>query len=494
LLIGLERVLGMDWYGSLFLVKVTLVVLTPPMLYRALIGAARVTPRRTEEPAPLAIAHRAAIAVGVAALLIRRIRDAASIAWWSPLLLEATSSSVAFLIGMCGIVAMTRGARQPHVVWQCLAASLWMAATLVHPSIGLFTVVFYYLATIGCWRLGPMLAVLTVTCILPAVAVAVWFQPAVSLDAAAFVRSYVVVNHPFHYLPSEFGTLTRQPWWVSFAGVCLALAAAGAWGWVRRDRRSVLLASVFLAAYAGCVAVQFALVEVWPVKSVAALGPVRFSLFGYYMVVLLVARAVAATVVTPRACGDSATRVDVENPVSQGSESRPWRARLRPMTVPVVLAAAIAVAFVGWRDAPMEAIRRADAEFYDWVSAHTPADAVFAAYFGDLNTRLPLVADRAVLAGAGFPFREDFFAEHDRRTQLLFGTPQQLRQLPGTWIGEKHENFYRSLGPADFVRMAAEFRLDYVVIETGRSAAFRGIRAVYQDTTRTVYAMPDLRS
>jgi hypothetical protein len=133
-----------------------------------------------------------------------------------------------------------------------------------------------------------------------------------------------------------------------------------------------------------------------------------------------------------------------------------------------------------------------------WIGDKTPADSVVAAADDFVSVDVALIARRATLVGIGFPFREDFFAEHTFREELLFGRPEERSKLrSGQSDNVRGDDgriaYFRLLGPKDFAAIAQERQLDYVIVEAGHAAAFGDITPAFADARWRVYATESLR-
>lgn len=473
----LARGFGGHWYAALFLLRIAAAVFLPALWYLTLMGYVRAWRNgRSERGETPFDAGGSLAAVVVFVGLVQVVRPIVSawfsIAWWPPFQPQATSATYSLLFALAGNVSLLRDGRTR--AW--LGVALWAMASLLHPAVSLFAIALHGIATFDRGRWRGAAAALVGGWLLPTVALAIVCRPTVSLSAAEFVRTYVVVRHPSHYWPAQFGTLTARPWWVSFflvAGLLLAAVPYAAW---RRDRRLTALALLLATAYVGCVGLQYLAVVAWPSKLLAMLGPVRFSALGFYAWLLLAALVAAdlASLVPKRLPNVAARLVNLRMP--------------RPVALVLL---GIATLFVGTTqlDAPFRRVRAKHAGLFAWIAENTSRDAVFATPDDDLTVDIALVAERPVFAGFGFPFREDFFAEYALRDALLFGTPEQRAQLAAGGAANPKQTYYYSLSPRDFARISAERRLDFVVVAAAHAGSFGDTVPAYADDTHRVYAI-----
>lgn len=557
LMATLARVLGDDWYAALFMLRVAAAFFLPVAWYLVLGGyarlrlageeeglrfedggwkeahrrppvhpsssivdppsaRARISPPTTTADFAAWLAATLVIVAGLAEIVRPSIAALFSIAWWSPFQPQATSATYSLLFGLAGCTTLLGRTRFRTGI----GLVAWAAASLLHPAVSLFVIVFHGIATTGRWRFGSAAATVVVGWVAPCAALAIVCRPTVSLSAEEFIRAYVLLRHPNHYWPPAFGSLSQWPWQHSFllvVGLMAAVLPYAVWrrwhGQRRGDLPLVRLTVLFIAAYVGCVALQYAAVVVWPTKLLAMLGPVRFSSLGYFAWLLLaaiVAGDLARIVVEHRnvagpRMGDRGWRVEGAEPGAFLPSSilhspsflrhPAWRRLLLPRGSTLALIA-LAAAYVGVsaRDDSFERARQASPQFYAWI-ARTEPDSVFAVADDYVSVDLALVAHRAVFAGFGFPFREDFFAEYAYRDALLFGPVE--RRIAIARVGRSTEaaklGHFRNLGPHDFVRIADQRRLDYVIIEAEHAAQFRSVAPEFATREWRVYSIAALR-
>jgi hypothetical protein len=501
LVVGVARLFGDDWYAALYLLRVTAAFLLPVLWYLVLSGYVRAwfvgdgqndedtpynerDPRRDAYPLAASVAGSLVILAGLAEIIRPSVAALFSIAWWSPFQPQATSATYSLVCTLAGNALLLRRTRASAI---CGVAA-WTAASLLHPAVSLFAIVFHGIATYGRWRGASAAAAVVAGWLVPCAVLAFVCQPSVTISAEGFVRTYVRLRHPHHYWPPAFGSLTEWPWQTSFlllAGVMLAALPWAAW---RRNRRLARLTLLFVAAYAGCVALQYLVAVIWPVKLIAMLGPVRFSAFGFYAWLLLAAIVAADITQTIVARRTAAMAIPCR------SNRAAWQVLMLPRgsTLILILLAAVYVG-VSKRDDPFEQQRQANAAFYESIRP-TRDGSVFAAA-DELSVDIALVGRRAVFTGFGLPFREDFFAEYAHRQALLFGTLERRAELSrgGRRGVDAKLVFFRRLGPRDFVRIADERQLDYVIIEAQHAEQFASIVPLYANADWRVYAVDTLR-
>ncbi|MBY0309587.1 hypothetical protein K2Q16_00340 [Patescibacteria group bacterium] len=460
-----------DWYKTLFWYRVMLVTFLPPLIFLALVSFF------CRRESVIQIKATILIGIGVGLALVPLFSDQFTVALWRPIDLTVTPHALALCIGMAAMYLSNHGYHRSSL-------PVWFFATLMHPAVGLSLITFYAILTWQ-WQRLRLIAVMVAGILLPFAALHLLFAADNPLSAADFVYHYVLSNHPIHYLPSQFesSTLSPFPWYVHFFFVNLLLLCLTGAGWWQKQRFVVITGALALASYLGAVALCFLFIELWPIKSVAVLGPSRYTLFGYWFVVMLTSTLLTLAPLRyflPRILFFITKTLDM---------------RFLPQLTLTILALLVIGVSTHLIDTPQTTWRDRHQGFSAWVE-NTPDKAVFAANsnaFFEYLINTPLTLQRSVLAGNGFPFREDDFIEYNRRRSLLYGSPEHWETLPGSSFQIKSNVHFRSLTPSDFKRISSLYPLDYVIIEPSFALAFQSYTPTYKDETVYVYSVADFR-
>jgi hypothetical protein len=396
-----------------------------------------------------------------------------SVAWWEPILFDALPQNVSLALALSGFILL-------FFNFSFFSFALVFVAGVLHPPICLFACIFgsiIYSRNIFSIRANKSLLLFCFLPCLIATAFSVYFfSGGAKVSTADFIRVYVIEGHPSHYLPRAFGSLTKYPWYFSFSVIVIGLLVSSAMLAVLRCKawRNALMAA---AAYAGAVLFQYLFIEIWPIKLMAALGPSRFTMFGPWFLAIFLLLVVLLCI----------SRVLRNHPLA--GDITGFATRFLPGQVIFVLLIALgvlAVTYIG-KGHNFEALGAQDKSFFKFVKSSTSKNDVLVLPFSSTRLYLPLLTGRGVFFGNGFPFSENYFLEYERRKVLVSGNSQTLRSIPGAWIGEKYANFYRSLTPEDFVKIAREFPLQWVVIEKRYSDKFVNCEISFESSAIRVY-------
>jgi hypothetical protein len=480
---GVTRAAGHGIAGGLPVVKALLMALLPA-LFSAIVMASVVAlaAGRNQDAARPGLRPSLLLAAMAAPVLVflfqGELGALLSVAWWKPLALDATPHNLSLLLTLAGFSFIGLGAGVAGAVFV-------FAGGIFHPVVGLFATAFCCVLLCSRKSIQGMRRALGLglgASMAAAILISVVFGSGGALSAGEFVRIYAIEAHPSHYLPSQFGALSALPWQASFAAVLAGLAAA-AIVLYRQGSTACWNALLALIAYLGAVALQYLFVEVYPVKLVAALGPSRFTMFGPWFLLAFFLLAVARPVDGNRRLGKFAGWCE------RVLLAVHWR-HIGFASVPL---AALVVAYAV-RPVDLELADRDSRELARFAVEKTRTEDVFALPFDAPRVEFPLKTGRALFHGNGFPFAEKYFAEWDARNAFINGGSSEIAAYPDSWIGGKYARHYRLLKPADFLRAAAAYRLDWVVVESNYAGEFARCKADFNSAKYRAYSRDALRA
>jgi hypothetical protein len=399
-----------------------------------------------------------------------------SVAWWMPLYFDATAHNVSLLLTISGFLILWLGGNS-------LGALLVFLGAVAHPVVALFSSALVCILLCKFDSLSKDLRLVGVgfgASLVGAALIKIFFEAGGAMSAQDFVRIYVVEAHPAHYIPSQFGSLSRMPWMGSFAIVTAGLLSATI---ILFKLNSSAWKNCFLAffAYSSAVLAQFLFVEIGQIKLIATLGPSRFTMFGVWFVFIFY------TIAFLKFFEGNLFLLKISD-----------RIRLEIASVRWIFIGAcyfilgVAIAFYSFNsssfDLPDEAKPLA-------IFAKTKTDIsdVFVLPFYAPRIDFPLKTGRAIFHGNGFPFSEDNFKEWDARNSFVNGNNAEIVKLSGSWIGDKYANHYRSLAPSDFLEEAIKYKIDWVVLETDYSKKFSGCKADFESPKYNAYSLLALK-
>jgi len=229
------------------------------------------------------------------------------------------------------------------------------------------------------------------------------------------------------------------------------------------------LTSIFVFSYLLAVVFQYVFIDIFPSKIFATIGPVRFTQFAYWMIVISWTIMLSNLWFLDKLYYDFNLK------------------KLYLFMVGVYIITGILMI-----DSPKMDISQKDKDIYQFIK-NTPKDSVYAVCFGNFQLDIPNIAKRAVVAGNGFPFNESYLKEYMDRKELLYGNREKIDKIQGTWEGDKIAKYFRKLKPKDFIKISNKYKLDYVVIESNYSLNFNKYKPKFENKKVKIYKTSDFK-
>ena len=267
--------LGVDWYTTLYLLKLLLVLCVPPLLFLA-------THHIFMKWHPAAAQFKSYSTIVIMLFLCALGLFAAAFEktiifnrpfGWASIQLFAANTvspmSLSFFFGLLYNIASFQ-----YGMFRHFSPLLLLTSTLIHPVIGMCHFMFsltFKLPIDFKKRSLVKLGVDFLIGIIGATVVLFLFKNnTVNLQANTFIDIYVYLRHPHHYLMSSmFGW--RSIFWVLFFLFPIFLSFKA------KEKKYLLLSVMVFVSFMITPIIQFLGTEVWKVKEVAIIGPSRFT-------------------------------------------------------------------------------------------------------------------------------------------------------------------------------------------------------------------------
>ena len=399
-----------------------------------------------------------------------------SVAWWIPLYFDATANNFSLLLTISGFLILWVGCKS-------LGAAFVFSGAVFHPVIALFSSVLSCILLCKFNSLYKDLRFLICgfgASLVGGFFIKIFFDDTGAISAQDFVRIYAVEAHPSHYIPTQFGSLSKMPWMGSFAIVAAGLLSA-----------TIFLFKLNCSAWKNCflafftysfaVFAQIFFVEINQIKFIAALGPSRFTMFGAWFIFIFY------TIVFLKFFAGNSYLINISERIIREIESVRW---ISICACYFILG--ITIVFYSFNSSSFDLPEEAK-PLATFAKTNTDINDVFVLPFHAPRVDFPLKTGRAIFHGNGFPFSEKNFMEWGERNSFVNGNNAEILKLPGSWIGDKYANHYRSLVPGDFVRESIRFKIDWVVLETGYSENFSGCNANFESPKYKAYSLLSLK-
>lgn len=466
--------------GGLAVVKAVLLILLPIVVSLLFFASIKT---HMEDKNKKNITSLTSILVAVGAplfifLLQGRIGALLSVAWWVPLYFDATPHNVSLLLTIFGFLMLRLGGK-------CLGVGVILVflGAIIHPAVSLFSSVFSCILLYNFDSLrksGGFLGVGICASLVGSIFVKIlFFEAGDVLSAQDFVRIYAFEAHPSHYIPSQFGSLSKIPWMGSFSIISGGLLIATI---ILYKLNSSAWKNSFFAfiAYSFSIALQFLFVELTQIKLMATLGPSRFTMFGTWFLFIFY------SIIFMKLLERNSYLQKISERICIWITSTPWF-----YICFCYLVLALITIFYSFKSGSFDLPDDANmlATFAREKSSTTD---VFVLPFFAPRAVFPLKTGRAIFFGNGFPFNEMNFLEWEDRNSFVNGSSSVIAKIPGSWIGAKYATHYRSLTPSDFLEESKKHKIDWVVVEADYAQDFSECRADFESSQYRAYSIPTL--
>ncbi|WP_019670901.1 hypothetical protein [Eudoraea adriatica] len=451
IIVALSWISGLSWYKTLYILKLFLSILNPILYYKVSYALVR----NYVDKSKLSVLAPIILGAVVLMVFLEGYREFFTIASWLNYTQAIQANSLSLVFCLSAILLKENGARS---IFYLL---FFLAGCLIHPTVGFFGALFYILFLIPEYKKeGKNILKIALSCILGMAFIKVIFSSDSSLSTSEFINYYVLERHPWHYHVPYY-KIYIENWMSFFVKINFLFLIPLCYGIIKKNKKLILLAALSLFFYAGAITIQYVFIDLYPVKMIAYLGVSRFTSFGYWMLLPLWGILLADFI----------------------GENRHFifpNLNLKNFRLIIINLIFVGIVFL---DNPKEDRYRKKKDFYDFVSS-TPKDAIFITYSTKLNTDLRIIGRRGVLVGLEFPFTEMAIKEFSNRFSSVYGSRQ--KELNGTY-------FYRNLGAKDFLEIAKNYQLDYIVTEKSVGSPFGANIPVWNNNEYQIYKVKNLR-
>jgi len=484
----ITKLLNTSWYKTLYAFKLIFVIFLPILYYLSIYSISLKYIEIKEKENTNKIKFLAFVSVFLILLPIPKIPDIPhifSVAWWPPFFNQAAAQTLATFLSFLSIIIKEFDLRIYFISSNLISIFLFGLATLVHPAVGLFSIVFYLVSDLKNLTSGKNSNIkyhalnFSVAFLIPSLLLKSLFKSEISLPTKDFINIYVM-NHSGHYYVSDLGSLTPYNWKLSFLIIIFMMIVPGIYFAFLRKKYLLSLSIAFLVSYVMALFLQYIFIEEFPSKIVATIGFTRYTAFGYWMISILW----IAMLSNVRCVNSMISRYVLRklDPIKN------LFFRLNYLIFFLVIFFIIGLSFI---DSPRNSLYNESKAMYDFIET-TPEDSVFATYFGNYKMDLPFVSRRSLFIGNGFPFNEKHFYEFQDRNGLLYGSYEEFAKINGRNILEKYVNYFRNSDPKKFYEISKIYKLDFVIIESKYDSLFTSFKPIFEDSKVKIYRVSEL--
>lgn len=438
----LSHTLGISYYSVLYFFKAFFFLTFVPLIY---LGMKSVLEFLFKEK--ITIWCDLALALCSLTLLNDKIMRFMSIAGWQPIVFKSIPTTFACFCAFATFVGIGKMSSNLLMWTQPI---LWALSVFFHPSVAFFIFIFYltilffgrHFKSEIPWKRLKIEGVVFLAGLMGVVFL--FRDGSVNIPAIDFIDTYIRLRHPGHFHFGLLGRLSQFEWWETMIimSSCFILCSM-----VLRNTKFFLMPITFLFFYLSFIFGQWFFTNVFMVKSIAILSPIRYSFLGYYQILL---------------CFSLTVHQLTKNWIINSSIYQEKNKGIILILLGSTLVAS--TTFTGLSvDDPKLRARAKRENFLSWIKK-TPQDSVFSLPLTfSIHATVRLVGNRAIVVGLDFPLVEKHFYEYGRRFRTFYGEPGKWNKMEETGLDIKQRKIYNSLTWNDFISFAKDTRLDYVV-------------------------------
>lgn len=419
----LEKI-GIPWSGTLLVIKLALFFLTPIAAFLAMRAIYEVI-----KSADTSAVANGFIIVGISAfvsggyVILQGVRTIP--AGWSNILTNqmVAPMTVSAVFGFMYLFEIYRNKKTGKSFF---AITFLILTTLTHPAMGIFfwiiRLLFDLNPVITLFKNRRLMFEFLVGLIFPIGLVLLSFPQEVKITALEFFEIYVKLRHPHHYLISRM-SIGNILWYLIYMAIPFFIGKK--YGFKAVQQLGLRIMSVYILV----VLIQFLGSEVWPVKAIMKIGPVRLTLF-------------TAIIIGLQYCHLFSYLANVWDEILRDFKYL-YRRKIHYLlylTISILLIIAIPVNVVLLSKDPLLNLPKDTQMVVNYLKEYTPENARIHVIHFDANA-VRTFAQRAVLIDITFPFNEAAMVEYSRRIQF-FNKGRQLTTKGLKFLKKKYAISY----------------------------------------------------
>ena len=406
------------------------------------------------------------IFISILLIYVEPINNLFSIAWWKPYIIAPLPQTFGLFFGLLFYLFIDK-----NTLWFKFLSHLFLSLSLLfHLSVGFWCFVFFIISDNSSVRiLFNRFKLYFINILVTFLLLFLFFNEKTSVSNREFVNIYYYLSHSQHYVLNNFGSLNRYSWEVSFVILMILFIIPLILSFNSKFKFLRKISLYYIIAYFLSVLFHYIFTQIIIIKSIVVLSPIRFSFFGYWMLVVI------WSILLSHLSKD----LKISHKIDEYIPSK--------YVNYLFLFIIIGLIILHFKLNDSEGIYyQGDKRFFDFIKT-TNKNSVFISNRNKDNIDIPILCERAIFIGNGFPFSERFFKEYKYRSNLVYG----LMKKTSEHIDEDKVRFFESRKPYYFRWISKKRKLDYVIIENTKASNFINIKPIFKDDLVSVY---DLKS
>lgn len=464
LIISFSKIFNTNWYNILYFIKLFLVFFLPISYFTFIYSFFH---KKLNSPI---IFFLISTLIFLFTIWIVIYPDALTIGWWNCIFIQATPYSISILLCFVSFSILNFATKGFKVI----SLIFYLGGFLIHPPISIMCFCLNYLCQNQKIKIFEFINYLIIVFFMSALFM-FFFKNNFALSAFEFNYHYSIIAHPFHYILKYF----QEPNWKFTCIVINSFFLAVFLLFYNKNKKIALKSFTFLIIYSGTLLVQFIITEIYPIKFLIIIGPIRFLMFSPILIFVIILEIIVHFSKKPKV--SSVNQINLfyimEN-LNKGS--------IKYFNKYILILSIFLLFFVSYVKLIDDPLKIQNDSIHSWIIKESGPNDVFLTY--NLATDINLKSKRAVFVGNGFPFNERYFNEYSERLTSVFGSYDEVKNINGNWLGTKHNKFFHSKSPQYFLNLSKKFKINYIVFENDfLNNDFKKITPVYRDNKFSIY-------
>jgi len=470
----LSSIFGTDWYGILFFLKAFFSLSLPIILF-ALVYL------KLQKEASINLP-----ALSFATLVIcwsaysDDVFDIFSIAIWHPIYGYAIPQNIGIILSLTSCIFIFYG-NSSNYISTGIILIMFLVSSLIHPASTLMATIFFILMHLDIVNFKKIL-LLILTFLIASISLLIFFYEPSSLDNKSFIEHYAFNRLPFHYTPSRFESSGLE-WIENFIIINSIFATISFISILKKYKKLAYMSLIALFSYSMSILIQYVFVEQLMTVSIAIIGPSRFSMFGFWMLVLCLSYF-----------------IQLSRKKNSEYDNLKYSNLKRTALISTALIIISSIIFtILFKDRPNEWVIENNKPLYEWIENNISEDDVIAVPEMVMGINIQLFAKRAIFSNRPIGpvlFNGKSIKEDKERYEALFGNYNEQKKLEEKFpsLAIAALNYYHNLLPRKIKKVSNKYKLDYILFvnRMGDLKSFKYITPVYKSYKYTIYKISDL--
>jgi hypothetical protein len=418
------------------------------------------------------------IFISVVLITIPIVESVFSIAWWSPLKIDPYPQNFSVFLSLFSWLTIRYGFTNKKQINNFISIFTFIISGFIHPVASFWFIIFIiFIYPFNVKEKINVFKLRIFVIIMVFILISIIFKPNVKLSSQEFINIYCLLGpHPKHYLMSFFLTPKFIDWKLCVVGVIILIIIPLFYFYYLKltlyfklTIKSLLV--VFLVLFS-----QWFFIYVFPSKIISTLSPIRYVPYFYWTISII--WVLFFSLIFSKISFNFSKIFLIILKLKNYFNFK----TLTPFFL--ILFIFISNTII---DNPRQDIYQKNNKLYDFIKS-TNLNSVFISGDFYLNNNIPLIGNRSVFVGNGFPFNEDYFQEFELRDQLVFGPIQFNSKIKNDIILRAYN--FNTKRPSDFKKMSKIRKLDYVIvnkINNDNLNSFKNYHAIFEDHDFAVY-------